>query len=87
MSIPARPGRSAPQWGRFEQAFVSRYRYENALQDIDLAVTFVSPSGHESTVNAFWDGCYTWRVRFMPDEQGPWRYHTACSDAASAGLH
>ena len=87
MSISARPDRDASRWGRFEQAFVSRYRYENALQDVDLAVTFASPSGQEITVDAFWDGGYTWRVRFMPDELGQWRYHTTCSDAANVGLH
>lgn len=87
MTIAARPDRDAPRWGRFEQAFISRYRYENALQDVELAVTFVSPSGQESTVDAFWDGGYTWRVRFMPDEQGLWRYHTLCSDAGNNGLH
>ena len=87
MSVAARPDRNAPRWGRFEQAFVSRYRYQNALQDVELAVTFVSPSGQEITVDAFWDGGYLWRVRFMPDEQGQWRYQTSCSDAANGGLH
>lgn len=87
MSPAVRPDRSAPQWGRFEQAFNSSYRYENPLQDVDLAVTFVAPTGEEMTVDGFWDGGNIWRVRLMPDAPGFWRYRTACSDANNRGLH
>lgn len=87
MSVAPRPDRTAPQWGRFEQAFTSSYRYENALQDVDLAVIFYSPSGQQIAVDGFWDGGNTWRVRLMPDEQGHWRYMTSCSDASNLGLH
>lgn len=83
MSFAAQPDRSAPLWGRFDQSFTGNYRYENPLQDVEFTVTFTSPSGQEHAVDGFWDGGYDWRVRFMPGEQGVWRFVTHCSDSAS----
>jgi hypothetical protein len=76
-----------PRWDRFERAFTSATDYDNPLQDATLRVTFRGPGGQERTVDGFWDGGTTWRVRFMPDTPGPWAYTTVCSDAANTGLH
>lgn len=75
------------RWGRFAGAFQSTVRYNNPLQEATLRVAFRSPSGREITVDGFWDGDSTWRVRFSPDEIGAWRYTTTCSDAQNTGLH
>jgi hypothetical protein len=77
---------SVPRWGRFERAFTSAKTYENPLQDAELRVTFTAPSGRTHTVDGFWDGAATWRVRFAPDESGDWIYSTACSDSANQSL-
>lgn len=74
-------------WGRFEASFESETDYDNPLQDAELRVTFIAPSGKAHEVDGFWDGGNRWRVRFMPDELGTWRFTTACSDEANAGLH
>lgn len=78
---------SVPQWGRFEAQFLSSQAYANPLQDARLDVEFVAPSGVRHTVEGFWDGGQTWRVRFCPHESGPWTFTTACSHAADTGLH
>jgi hypothetical protein len=35
---------------------------------------FVAPSGTRHAVRAAYAGDYTWRIEFVPDEIGPWRY-------------
>jgi hypothetical protein len=79
--------RPIPKWTRFEQAFTSSQTYDNALQDAELRVTFSAPSGQQRTVDGFWDGGTTWRVRFAPDELGTWSYASECTDTGNAGLH
>jgi hypothetical protein len=66
---------------------------------IDLRVTFQSPSGAEKVVSAFWyqphnratyrlEGDPHWRVRFTPDEAGEWQAiaSLAGSDLQSSAL-
>jgi hypothetical protein len=75
------------QWMRVESAFTSATEYQNPVQDVQVAVEFTSPSGKQITVEAFWDGFKTWRMRFSPEEVGQWSYRTQCSNAADGGLH
>lgn len=74
------------KWGRFEQEFKSSAKYANPVQEARLAVVFTAPSGESTTVNGFWDGGKSWKVRFSPNEVGKWLYSTACSDPNNAGL-
>jgi hypothetical protein len=76
-----------PKWHKFEAKFESSTNYSNPLQEICLTVKFTSPSGKEQIVDGFWDGGLTWRVRFMPNEEGQWLYSTICSDKANSGLN
>ena len=71
----------------FEAAMESRREYGNPICDVTVRVHFVAPSGARRTVDAFWDGGRTWRVRFSPDKIGEWRWRSECSDDANAGLH
>jgi hypothetical protein len=87
MTTHDRHDTTVPKWQRFEASFESSTTYANPLRDVALHVRFTSPSGKPHTVQGFWDGGATWRVRFMPDEEGTWRFETACSDANNAGLH
>jgi hypothetical protein len=66
---------SVPQWGRWEKSFAAN---PNTTPDptIGLIVRLTSPRGKIHKVSAFWDGGKIWRVRFMPDEPGKWRYRT-----------
>ncbi len=66
---------AVPQWGRWEKSFAAN---PNTAPDptIGLIVRLTSPHGKIHKVSAFWDGGKIWRVRFMPDETGRWKYRT-----------
>src|SRR5437870_933290 len=70
--VPAQDA-AVPLWGRFEAAFTAA---EDTSPDADFSVEFSSPSGRQRVVPGFWDGGRTWRVRFLPDEEGTWRFRS-----------
>ncbi len=80
-------GPVVPKYDRFERTFQSVIPYVHPLQDVQFTVTFTSPSGESRTVDGFWDGGLTWRVRFKPDQVGRWTYRTRCSKEIDLGLH
>ena len=51
----------------------------NPFQDVLLTCKLRPPSGKEQVVHGFHDGGSTWRVRFMPHEQGDWSYELTAS--------
>ena len=81
---------NVPRWGVFEASFTASAFTASgpaaAPLDMRLRVTFRSPSGTANTVDGFWDGGRTWRVRYSPAEVGAWTYSTA-AEPADAGLH
>jgi hypothetical protein len=88
MASAAFAGETVGIWMRFEQTFTSAKTYENPLYNVkSFTAAFTSPSGRTLTRSGFWDGGTTWKVRFMPDETGTWRYTTTCSDKENTGLH
>lgn len=74
------------RWGRWEERFESRAEFSAPLQDVEVFVELMAPSGKRRWVRAFWDGQQTWRVRFSPDEVGDWIYRSS-SNPTDAGLH
>ncbi len=74
-------------WRAVEIAFESAAAYRNPFLDVDLACEFVSESGRTIRLLGYWDGGRTWKVRFAPTETGTWRFRTACTNPADAGLH
>ncbi|HRW08264.1 MAG TPA: DUF5060 domain-containing protein, partial [Caldilineaceae bacterium] len=62
------------QWGIFELARTGRAD-GNPFLDNSFAAHF-SYKHREITVDGFYDGDGIYRVRFMPDVQGEWRYRT-----------
>ena len=84
----AAQSRDAFKWQKYELVFTSSTEYENPVQDVrTMEVAFLSPTGITKTINAFWDGGKTWKVRFMPGETGSWTFTTTCSDAKNDGLN
>jgi hypothetical protein len=71
--------RAVQLWGRFEQAFTAKGQ---AAPETELTVEFTSTQGKKHTIAGFWDGEQTWRVRFMPTEEGTWKYRTTAKPAA-----
>jgi hypothetical protein len=77
-----------PVWKKYEISFESSKVYDNPIYDVkDFRIAFTAPSGRGKVVRGFWDGGKSWKVRFMPDETGLWRWQSECSDENNDGLH
>ncbi len=73
------------KWDTCEFAFTSESEYDNPFTEVDLTATFTHAGGQTIAVNGFYDGDHTWRVRFMPLEEGAWSFETASNDGALSG--
>ena len=74
-----------PQWEQFETSF-TLHTAKNPFTDVTLKATFThAVSGKVITVDGFYDGDDTYRIRFMPTEQGKWTYMTRSSEQAMSG--
>ncbi|MDW8029774.1 MAG: DUF5060 domain-containing protein [Armatimonadota bacterium] len=62
------------KWGLWEAILRRDRRYFNPFTEVTVIATFRSPSGKTLTVEGFYDGDRTWKVRFMPDEVGQWHW-------------
>ena len=71
-----------PKWGRFEASIENEKNYRNPIEDVELEVLYTSPSGRKIEFFGFWDGGDTWKIRFMPNETGEWRYESRFSDGS-----
>ncbi len=77
-ALSAGPAGSVEQWGLFELALPGPTN-GNAFLDVHFAARFAQ--NYDAVEAAgFYDGNGTYRVRFMPQTQGQWRY-TTVSDA------
>jgi len=70
-----------------EWAYTSNKSYDDPFNAVELDVVFTDPDGQEHTIPAFWAGEQTWRVRYAPTKEGPYRCRTVCSDAGNPDLH
>lgn len=73
-----------PRWDTFEASFQGPQE-GNPFVDVELFALF-SQEGREIRVAGFYDGEGTYRVRFMPDAEGQWRYKTVSNAAELHGL-
>jgi uncharacterized protein DUF5060 len=72
--IATRPPAAVPRYDVLEISFQHNGLYQNNFFDVDLETTLTSPTGNEHRVKGFFYGKDLWRVRFRPDEAGPWTY-------------
>ncbi|MFB0524703.1 MAG: DUF5060 domain-containing protein [Phycisphaerae bacterium] len=70
----------AELWGRFEASINNTKRYLNPYTDVMLNVTYTKPDGSSVNFWGFYDGDTTWKIRFMPDQIGTWKYSATFSD-------
>lgn len=70
------PYRATGEW-----LLTSNQSYASPFADVQVDALFTSPSGRESRMPAFYDDNGEWRVRFNPDEVGPWAYRTVARPA------
>lgn len=61
-------------WGRFEANFINSKQYKDPYSNVELKVNFTAPDGDVIEYWGFYDGENSWKVRFMPDMTGVWRY-------------
>ena len=67
------------QWGVQELTLRSSHNYDNPFREVRLQGRFQS-AGREVTVDGFYDGDHTWKIRFMPDVAGKWTFTTSSTD-------
>jgi hypothetical protein len=75
-----------PRWGRFETAVNHPARYANPFRDVALDVTYTAPDGRTIAFWGFYDGDTIWRIRFMPDALGTWRYEAKFTETSVANV-
>ena len=79
----------------FETAVTNNGDYENKFTDVELLVEYTAPSGKSRSFRGFFDGDgngggdkstgNVWKMRFMPDEIGTWKYAWRWTDGTSGG--
>lgn len=58
----------------------------NPFQDVTLRATFTRPDRSIAKIDGFYDGDGLYRVRFMPDAIGAWRFRTASNIGVLDGV-
>jgi len=81
--LPLAAGATSPVYQIYETAFESAKPPESPLT-LRPRVIFTQPGGAEATVEAFWDGGATFRVRFQPLRPG---VHTFRVESSDPGLN
>jgi hypothetical protein len=79
------PAVSAILWGRFEKSYTNSKNYSDPYRDVTLNVTYTKPDNSTVQFWGFYDGGDTWKIRFMPDQTGTWKYSASFSDGTAAG--
>ncbi|NMA65201.1 MAG: DUF4038 domain-containing protein [Clostridiaceae bacterium] len=78
--------RTTHTWDAIELSFTSAKKYEKPYIDVDFSVTFISPSGKQYKVPAYWDGDNTWKVRFAPPMPGHWFWESSSAYSDNTGF-
>ena len=71
--------KNVEQWGREEISLKSTHAYDNPFSQVNLQARFTLNT-RSVVVSGFYDGAQTWRIRFMPDQQGVWQFTTISND-------
>lgn len=98
LALAERPAASAERVGNyrlFEAEVINDRAYDNRFTDVELLVDYTSPSGRKIAFRGFFDGDgkgggdkstgNVWKMRFMPDEVGTWKYAWRWSDGSGSG--
>jgi len=73
---------SVGRWDKFEATVENPKDYHDPYADVTLDVTYEDPDGKATRFWGFYDGAGTWKIRFMPDRIGTWKYDAAFSDGS-----
>lgn len=91
--MPARSATTIPLYGVFQLTLTAQGDYANPYLKMPgdsttpgfVVATFVGPDGRTITVDGFWDGGHTWKVRMAPTTTGTWTYTTSSVDLGLNG--
>lgn len=98
LALDARTAASTESVGNyrvFETEVINTRDYGNKFTDVELLVDYTAPSGRNIGFRGFFDGDgkgggdkstgNVWKMRFMPDEVGTWKYTWRWSDGTVGG--
>ena len=78
-------GEVVEKWKQFRKTFVNQTWTGNPY-DLSFFGIFTSPTGKRIRHYGFYGGRNDWRIYFMPNELGHWKYKTFSSDGELDGL-
>jgi hypothetical protein len=81
--INSKDSQQVGQWDRFEETITNSKNYSDPYSGVSLDVTYTRPNGSTIKFFGFYDGGNTWKIRFMPDQLGTWRYEAKFSDGTA----
>jgi hypothetical protein len=84
VTFGSHPPGCVPLWGLWELTVHHDHAYANPFTDVFLKARLLSPTGRQYTIEGFYAGAETWKVRFMPDEEGRWTFELFFSDGSHA---
>jgi hypothetical protein len=70
------------RWERFEVVVQNDKPYTDPYRDVQLEATYTRPDGRIIAFWGFYDGDNSWKLRFMPDALGLWKYTARFSDGS-----
>ncbi|MCI0494191.1 DUF4038 domain-containing protein, partial [candidate division KSB1 bacterium] len=70
----------------FEVSLRSDSTYENPYTQVALSALVIGPGGTEYSIDGYWQGGATWKLRIMPTMPGPWFYTTESNDQSLDNL-
>ncbi len=72
-------------WGMQEIVLTSTNVHSNPFADVNLQAEF-SDGRHAIRIDGFYDGNGIWKIRFMPQWPGQWRFKTTSNDSKLNGV-
>jgi hypothetical protein len=82
LPTPQPGARQVGQWDRFEETITNSKNYGDQYNGVSLDVTYTKPDGSTVKFWGFYDGGSNWKIRFMPDKLGAWKYEARFSDGS-----
>jgi len=76
---------SIERWDVFEITLTSKKTFARPFHDVTLTAVFTN-GGTKKKVNGFYDGGCVWKIRFMPEELGEYRFSISSSNDEFNGL-
>lgn len=70
-------------WDIFEYTLVNNKTYSNPFKDVSLTAIYTGPDGKKAELQGFYAGENQWKIRFMPDQTGKWKFEAGFSDRKS----